>query len=118
MKKVLVLDDDHDIATVVTMLLDDSGYKSRCITNHKKLEETLLSYEPEVLILDISLGGVDGRDLCKKIKEGDYGDHIRVILFSANRDASKHYKDYKADAFIPKPFDTKQLIKTVEALSA
>ena len=118
MKKVLVLDDDPDIATVVKMILDNNGYKSRCITNHRKLQETLVSYEPIILILDISLGGVDGRDLCKKIKETDYGDRIRVILFSANHDASKHYKDYKADAFIQKPFDTKHLIKTVESLSA
>ncbi len=116
MQKVLVLDDDRDIAFVVKIILDKNGYKAKCITDYKKLETTLISFQPEVLILDISLGGADGRYLCKKIKSTQYGENIRVILFSANLDASHNYNDYNAQAFIPKPFESNTLIDTLQAL--
>ena len=116
MKKVLVLDDDHDIAEVVKLVLEMNGYQGEAITNFRELDAILFSYNPDVLVLDISLGGADGRDLCRKLKANKDLQHIHVILFSANRDASNHYKEFNAEAFIPKPFDTKQLINTIEGI--
>ena len=119
MTKVLVLDNDHDIANVVKMVLDMNGYIGKCITNYKKLEETLTSFTPELLVLDIALGdGIDGRTLCSDIKATGIGKNLRIILFSANADASKDYKYYGADAFIAKPFDPFFLVSTIQNILA
>lgn len=116
MKRILVLDDDPDIASVVTLILEMHGFECQFITNYKELDIKVGDFNPEVLIIDISLGGADGRDLCKKLKENSSTSHIHVILFSANRDASKDYVSCKAEAFIPKPFDSKHLLDTIHKI--
>ncbi len=116
MKKILVLDDDPDIASVVSLILEMHGFECQFITNYKDLDNKVESFKPEILIIDISLGGADGRDLCKQLKENNTTSHIHVILFSANRDASKDYISCKAEAFIPKPFDSKHLLDTIHKI--
>ena len=118
MSKVLVLDDDEDIASVVCLSLEMEGYESKFITDFRQLETTLQGYHPDVLIMDIFLGDADGRQLCKKLKENETSTHIPVILFSANKDASQDFKTYNAEAFIAKPFEVKDLIGTVQRVIA
>ena len=113
MKKILILDDDPDIAYVVKTILEMYEFQSEYIISHKELEHKIRSYSPDLIILDIALDGVDGRELCKTIKERKPGCNVPIILFSANRDASLTYKIYHADAFISKPFDSDKLINTV-----
>lgn len=116
MNRVLVLDDDPDIGSVVTLILKMHGYSCEYITNYKDLDNKIDTFLPDLLILDISLGGADGRYICKQLKEREDVKHLHIILFSANRDATKEYRNWKAEAFIPKPFDSKQLISTVETV--
>lgn len=114
MSRVLVLDDDADIATMVKMILELHGFVCEYILNHKELESKLFSYSPDLLIIDIALSGADGRNICKQVKEKKESSHVPVILFSANTNLPQEYKDCKAEAFISKPFDTNELIETVK----
>ena len=113
MPKILVLDDDSDIASVVSMILNLNGFPSDFIVRHELLNEKLVSFSPDILILDIALGGADGRDLCKTLKTVKEFSHIHVILFSAHQDISKNFKDCDASGFVAKPFESKQLIDTI-----
>ena len=116
MNKILVLDDDPDIASVVSLILEMHGYICQFITDYRELNTKVEEFKPEILIIDISLGGADGRDLCKALKENPTTSQIHVILFSANRDASKDYTSCRAEAFIPKPFDSKHLLDTIQKI--
>ena len=102
---------------MVTMILDMNDFLGNFITHYIDLEETIQTFNPDLLVLDISLDGADGWDLCKKLKFS-FGRNIRVVLFSANRDASVHYKEYQADVFISKPFETNEFITTIQDVLA
>ncbi|GAC1381348.1 MAG: hypothetical protein NVSMB45_06040 [Ginsengibacter sp.] len=118
MNKILVLDDDPDISSVITIILIKQGYACDYITDFNLLEKRIMNYMPDLLILDVSLGGADGRAISQKLKKNIEMNHIQIILLSANVDALNENIPFKADAFITKPFESIELIKTVERVLA
>ena len=113
MKKILVIDDDPDIRTVMSILLRKSGYQVDTASNR---EEALLKMndKPSVVLLDVLLSGSDGRDLCKEIKSNSALGNIPVIVFSAHPGAADKIDEYGADDFIPKPFNTDLLLEKIQ----
>ena len=114
MKKVLVVDDDKDILTVVKILLTMHGYNVEAISRWEEIYEKTDSYKPDIILLDVALGGQDGRILCKQIKTSQKTSHIPIILFSANHGIVETYSDYLADDFIAKPFEISGLIEKLQ----
>lgn len=111
-RKILVVDDDEDIAYVVTTLLEMNGFVCDYITDPRQLDDKISGYHPNVVLLDIALGnGFDGRGLSKRLKENDEG--LKVILFSANNDISLNYKAFGANGSIHKPFEVESLLKII-----
>lgn len=113
MKKILVVDDDIDILTVVQLVLDSNGFEVSAITNWKQIYPQIDDFKPDLILLDVSLGTQDGRNICKQIKSDDTTKHISVILFSANHNVEKSVSECMADSFISKPFDINNLIKGI-----
>jgi DNA-binding response OmpR family regulator len=66
-------------------------------------------------VLDVLLSGVDGRTVCRKIKNTEQWKHIPVIMFSAHPSAQKNMQDFGADDFLPKPFQGEKLLERIEA---
>ena len=65
-----------------------------------------------MILLDVFLSGIDGLDVCQKLKASPYTKHIPILLFSAfPRIAESAIHDYGADDFIAKPFEVGDLIK-------
>jgi len=117
MKRILVLDDDLDILELVQMALSMNGYSVKTLSRWENLEDTIHDYRPELVLLDVSLGNADGRDLCLKLKTSPATRDIAVVLFSANIEMQKSVATCMADSFLSKPFDLQRLTKTVrEAL--
>jgi DNA-binding response OmpR family regulator len=117
MKRILVLDDDLDILELVQMALSMNGYTVKTISRWENLEDTVQDYRPELVLLDVSLGTADGRDLCLKLKTSPATRDIAVVLFSANTEMQNSVGTCMADSFLAKPFDLQRLTKTVrEAL--
>ncbi|MES1224889.1 MAG: response regulator, partial [Bacteroidota bacterium] len=80
MKKILVADDDIDILTLVKMTLGMQGFAVEAIPNWRDIDDRVKQFAPDLILLDVSLGGADGRDICKKIKQDPNTQHIPVIL--------------------------------------
>lgn len=114
MSKILILDDDSDAGSLLKLILVLHGFLCEYITKVEDLNEKIFTFTPDILIIDIFLGNADGRKICKQLKENKETAHIPVILCSADRDASKDFKNYKAEAFIPKPFEHNEFIQAVE----
>ena len=114
MRKVLVVDDDTDILEVVDMALTMNEYLVKAISNWEEINAALDEFGPELVLLDVSLRGADGRDICKEIKTSQKAGHLPVILFSANQNMGAFIIDCHAQAFIPKPFELGHLIDTVK----
>ena len=63
-KKILILDDDEDILDIVSFLLRENGYKVQTLSNGETVFEAIKEFNPELLLMDVMLGGMDGRVIC------------------------------------------------------
>ena len=111
--KVLIVDDDRDILTVLQILLTQNNYIVEGIFKWELINETIEVFVPDLILLDISLVGADGRIICKQLKERADTKHIPIILFSANMHVEKNFMEYNANDFIAKPFEIDNLVKKV-----
>lgn len=112
-KKILVADDDWAIVEVLTMILEGDGYEVKGTANEQTLS-VIESYVPDLLILDIWMVGIDGRDICKYLKSHQRIKQIPVIIISANNNIETLVKEASADDFIEKPFDMDELLLKVK----
>lgn len=113
MKRILVLDDDIDILTVVKLVLESNSFEVAAISNWKQIYPQIDTFKPDLILLDVSLGTQDGRNICKQLKSNKATRNISVILFSANHNVEKSVSECLADSFISKPFDINNLIEGI-----
>ena len=113
MKKILVVDDDTDILTLVKLSLGVNGFDVATLSSWQHIYSTIDTYTPDLILLDVSLGGADGREICKNLKRTGSTKHIPVILFSANVEMEKSIKDCHAEAFISKPYELPKLLQVI-----
>ncbi len=114
-KKILIADDDPAILEVLTIFLEDVGYEVDTTYDGHTLQAFEHGY-PDVLLLDIWMSGVNGRDLCRILKSQEETRNIPILLISANRDMERIARDAGADDFIAKPFDLDKLLRKIERL--
>lgn len=97
------------------MLVEVGGYEVEPIRNG---EDVLNNFQqrPDLFIIDIWMSGVNGKDLCKKLKSNPETSDIPVMLFSANRDLDEIAQEAGADEHLRKPFHMKELLQKVERL--
>lgn len=115
MQKILIIDDDPDVITVLQLLLKKKGYEVATAYREEEVFPQIDAFMPNLIVLDVLLSGVDGRQICKKIKHTDKWKNIPVIMFSAHPGAQKNMEDFGADDFLPKPFQSEKLLERIEA---
>jgi len=114
MPKVLIIDDDPDIRTVMNVLMKKQGYEVETAFNKEDALVKLGNFQPSVILLDVLLSGTDGREFCREIKSNADMKKVPVIMVSAHPGAAENINSYGADDFISKPIDTISLLKKVE----
>lgn len=118
-KKIVVADDDESILEVIQLILEgDERYEVATTSQADCLLEDLkhledLRHLPDLILLDIWMAGIDGRDICKSLKTNDRTKDIPVILISANRNLEEITRYSLANDFIEKPFDMNNLLEKV-----
>jgi DNA-binding response OmpR family regulator len=115
MKKILVVDDDTDILLLVKMTLEMNGFAVAAIPRWQDIDEKIVSFQPDLIILDVSLGGADGRDICKSLKQATETKDIPVVLFSAHAQMGESIVACQAQAFIAKPYQLSQFLQVINA---
>src|SRR5690349_10771006 len=100
MHKILVIDDDPDMLTVVKKALDRKGYQVASAMYEAQAYEQVDFFKPDLILLDVLLSGTDGRFICKKLKSQESSKHIPIIIFSGHPSAQKNLEDYGADQFL------------------
>jgi DNA-binding response OmpR family regulator len=116
MKNILIVDDDKDILAVLKILLTKSGFNVVATAKGEDTYAHLASPRPDVILLDINLLTVDGRDICKNIKGNSDTKDIPIVMFTANHNMRDHLGDCNANEFIEKPFEINHLVKTLKGL--
>ncbi len=114
MKRILILDDNDDILTLVKTILGMNGHAAETIANWECLHSTIEAFKPHLLFVDISLPGINGVELCKDLKRADKTKDIPVILFSANAETKKKVTECGAAGYLAKPFTIKELLAVID----
>lgn len=113
MSRILVVDDDQDILNVVKIVLSMHNFTVEVICRGEDISRSIESFSPDLILLDVALGSVDGRDICKELKRSANTSHIPVILFSAHSDLANNLNECMANDFVAKPFDTSFLVDKI-----
>jgi DNA-binding response OmpR family regulator len=112
-KKVMIADDDPGIVDSLSMMLEFEGYEVSSTLNGA----TLLSLDnnlPDLLLLDIWMSGVDGRDICKQLKQQPHTRHLPILMISASKDIQSSAIQAGADDFLAKPFEMDELLQKIQ----
>src|SRR4051794_10942099 len=108
-KRIMVADDDAAILDATTMMLEMEGYEVISTLDGRKVVE-MTNQLPDLLLLDIWMSGIDGKEICKQLKQQDSTKHIPIIMVSATQDVQKVALHSGANDFIAKPFDMEELL--------
>lgn len=110
---VLVADDNTDLLEFLQEALSKSFKKVYTATDGTKAMNIIMEHQPDIVVSDVMMPGMNGYELCKKIKENVEISHIAVILLTARDDRQSQLNGYKngADAYLTKPFEVDVLLE-------
>jgi len=115
-KKILIMDDDPTIADLLTEALADEGYETRMTTQSLRFYDAVREYQPDLVMLDLMMPYLDGRDELKLMEMGV--DHqIPVIVVTAYLGAANEEKEFLEAGVVHivyKPFDLDKLVELVK----
>ncbi|MEO6949202.1 MAG: response regulator [Ginsengibacter sp.] len=119
MPRVLIIDDDKDLLIIVKNFLLKRGFEVSIHSDWKTASEGIIEFKPQVLLIDAYLSGIDGLEMCKKLKSNTYTRHIPIIVFSAYPQIGETaIYEFGADDFLSKPFEVNELIEKIHKVLA
>jgi DNA-binding response OmpR family regulator len=117
MKKIIVVDDNEEVLDTIELVLEIGGYEVEPLNNADGVYETINSFNPDLVILDIVLGKIDGRTICSEIKGNPKTKHIPILMMSGLYKAEEiSLLETPPDDFMPKPFKMDVLLEKIEKL--
>lgn len=117
-KKILIVEDDPDIASLIKLYLEKEGHHTALAQTGIECLKSLSSERPDMLILDLMLPEMDGLEVCKRIRNNSETTFLPIIMLTAKADESDTIVGLElgADDYITKPFSPKTLIVRMKAL--
>lgn len=112
-RKVLVVDDDQDLVDlIVDMLEKDGRFEVRSVNNGFAAGVMLKEYRPDLIVLDVMLPDINGKQVCQLVRSDKAMDDVRIICISGMVEADKveDLKTAGANDFLQKPFEVETLI--------
>ena len=115
-QKVLVVDDEESILTLIKYNLEKAGLRAITVENGERALEIIKEVNPDLIILDIMLPGIDGVEICKRLRKEDY--HIPILMLTAKDEEIDKILGLEigADDYMTKPFSTRELVARVKAM--
>lgn len=114
MPRVMIIDDDKDFLTIIKSFLQKKDFEVSIHSDWKTASECIVEFNPQILLIDVFLSGVDGLAMCKKLKSNSYTRHIPIVVFSAYPQIGETAIDeFGADDFLSKPFEVNELIEKI-----
>ena len=114
-QKILIVDDDENIAELISLYLTKECYDTKTVGDGEAALSAFHSYNPNLILLDLMLPGMDGYEICKEIRKTS---SVPIIMLSAKGEVFDKVLGLElgADDYIIKPFDTKELVARVKAV--
>ena len=116
--RILVVEDDHDIAQLVARYLAKAGFAAEIIASGREAVAAIAARPPDLLILDRMLPHVDGLDICRSVRANAKTAAMPIIMLTARAEESDRIVGLElgADAYVAKPFSPNELVARVRAL--
>ena len=114
--KILVVDDDQNICDLLRLYLEDAGYSVIISNDGKEAVNKFKALKPDIVLLDYMLPSLDGRGVCKEIRKDS---DVPIIMISAKSETTDKVVGLElgADDYIAKPFDAREVIARIRAVS-
>lgn len=114
-QKILIVDDDVNISELISLYLTKECFDTKIANDGEEALQLFTSYQPNLILLDLMLPGVDGNDVCREIRRTS---SVPIIMLSAKGEIFDKVLGLElgADDYIIKPFDSKELVARVKAV--
>ncbi|MDJ0687611.1 MAG: response regulator transcription factor [Xenococcaceae cyanobacterium MO_188.B32] len=118
MKKVLVVDDDSILRTVLKHTLEQQGYQVKTVHSGKEALNVFERDVPDLIVSDVSMPEMDGFEFCRQLRSQPSGQLVPFIFLSAKTDLDHRVEGHSsgADDYLTKPFEMKELLAKIEGL--
>jgi len=117
-RRVLIVDDEPNIVTSLEFLMRGDDYEVRVARDGEEALQLAESFRPDLVLLDVMMPQRSGFEVCRKIRENAVLGDVKIVMLTAKgRDLEKEKGlDLGANAYVTKPFSTKELMNTVRGL--
>jgi len=118
-EKILIVEDEKDIAKMLDYNLKKEGYKTSLARDGEDALDLAVREHPDLILLDLMLPGVDGLEVCKELKKERTTSGIPIIMLTAkSRESDKIVGlELGADDYVTKPFSPRELIARIKAVT-
>ena len=112
--RILVVDDDPAINEMLTIVLESEGFETQSVTDGAAAVPAFNDYDPDIVLLDLMLPGMNGVDICREIRKVSA---VPIVMLTAKTDTVDVVLGLEsgADDYITKPFKPKELIARIRA---
>jgi len=118
MKRVLIIEDEKDLAELLAFNLEKEGYDATCVHDGKLGLERAAADLPDLILLDLMLPGILGTEVCKALRKDQRTAQIPIIMITAKGDEIDRVVGFEvgADDYIVKPFSMREVALRVKAV--
>jgi DNA-binding response OmpR family regulator len=116
--RILIVEDDPDIAQLVGRYLDKAGYTTERAASGREALQAIAVRPPDLLVLDLMLPQLDGLEVCRLLRANETTAGIPIIMLTARAEESERIVGLElgADDYLAKPFSPNELVARVRAL--
>ena len=114
-QKILIVDDDENIAELISLYLTKECFETQIVYDGESALDAVKSFDPNLIILDLMLPGMDGYQVCREVRMTS---SVPIIMLSAKGEIFDKVLGLElgADDYMEKPFDSKELVARVKAV--
>lgn len=114
-QKIMIVDDDNNIAELISLYLTKECFECKIVNDGEEALSVFPSFQPNLILLDLMLPGMDGYQVCREIRQQS---NVPIIMLSAKGEVFDKVLGLElgADDYIIKPFDSKELVARVKAV--
>jgi two-component system alkaline phosphatase synthesis response regulator PhoP len=118
MGTILIVEDEADIADLVKYHLEREGLAARTVSDGKQALDLIVRDHPDLIILDLMLPGMDGLEMCRRLRAQSATQRIPIIMLTARAEEVDRILGLEmgADDYVPKPFSPRELVARVKAV--
>ena len=118
MPKILIVEDDHDIAALIAHYLEKAGYTRDIVGDGGRALAAARETPPDLVILDLMLPGLNGLEVCRALRADNRTAALPIVMLTARGEESERILglDSGADDYVVKPFSPNELMARVRAL--